>query len=89
MARTVDAIYLRKKDNIQGEQKLMDLSNGILITRPKFYSCVMTKIVIKAVEKPAESQGFKTLKTIARGRKLFFLIVIFSQEYTGYTMIMK
>ena len=89
MARTVDAIYLHKNTNIQGEQEIMDISIGRLITRPNFYSCVMSKIVIKAVEKPAESQGFKTLKTIARGRKLFFLIVIFSQEYTGYTMIMK
>ena len=71
MARTVDAIYLRKNTNIQGEQEIMDLSNGRLITRPKFYSCVMSKIVIKAVEKPAESQGFKTLKKLLEDEKYF------------------
>ena len=39
----------------------MYITTGRLITRPKFYPCVMTKLVINDVEKLSESQGFKTL----------------------------
>ena len=47
----------------------MDLYNGRLITRPNIYPRVMTKIVIKAVEKLSEYQGFKTLKKFNRKKK--------------------
>ena len=68
----------------------MDLSTGIIITLPRVYPCVMTKIVIKSVEKIAELQGFKTLHfLIAVKSKLFFLMLICSQDWTGYTMTMK
>ena len=80
LAHTVDAIYLCPTTNIQGGHELMDIDTERLITQPKVYPRVMTKIFIKAVEKLAEYQGFKTLKTIARGRKLFLLIFICSQE---------
>ena len=47
----------------------MNLATGILITQPKVYPRVMTEIVIKAVEKLAESQGFKTLKKFNRKKR--------------------
>ena len=72
----MDAIYLRPTTNLQGGQKLMDIDTWILITLPKVYPCVMTKTFIKAVEKIAESQGFKTLKNITRRRKLIFMMLI-------------
>ena len=53
MAHTVDTIYLSPTTNIQGVHKLTDLDTGRLIKRPKVYPFVMTKIVIKAVEKIA------------------------------------
>ena len=37
----------------------MDIDTVGLITQPKVYTCVMTNIVIKAVEKISESQGLK------------------------------
>ena len=87
LARNVDAIYLLPTTNLQGVHKLMDLSTRILISQPKVYTCVMTKIFIKAVEKLAEYQGFKTLRfCIARRKKFFFLMMICSQECTGYIM---
>ena len=76
LACNVDAIYLRPTTNLQGGQKLMDIATWILITLPKVYPCVMTKTFIKAVEKIAESQGFKTLKNITRRRKLIFMMLI-------------
>ena len=51
----------------------MNLATGILITQPKVYPRVMTEIVIKAVEKLAESQWFKTLKKFnSKKREILF-----------------
>ena len=78
MARNVDAIYLGLTTNLQGGHKIIDIDTRILITRPKVYPCVTTKIVIKDVEKLPEYQGFKTLNFfIVMGKKLFSLILIF------------
>ena len=49
----------------------------------------MTKIVIKDIEKLAESQRVTLIFLITRRGKLFFLMRICSQEWTGYTMTMK
>ena len=54
LARTVDAIYLRRTTHIQGGHKLMYLSTDRLIARPEFYAYVMTKIFIKVIEKLSE-----------------------------------
>ena len=48
----------------------------------------MAKIFIKSVEKLAESQGFKTLKNIKK-KEIIFLVLIYSQEWTIYTMTTK
>ena len=53
LARTMEAIYIRPTTNLQGVHKLMDICTSRLITRPKVYPCVITKIVIKSVEKLA------------------------------------
>ena len=53
LSRTMGAIYLLPNTNIQRGKELIDISNGIFITRPKVYPCGMTKIVMKAVEKLA------------------------------------
>ena len=71
LACTVDAIYTCPTTNLQGGHELMDLATGRLITQPKVYPYVMTKIVIKAVEKLSESQRLKTHN-------------IFSQEDVNY-----
>ena len=51
----------------------MDIDTEILITQLKVYPRVMTKIFIKAVEKPAESLGFKKIKKINRKKKEILL----------------
>ena len=61
MAITINAIYLCTNTNLQGGHKLMNIATGRLITQPKVFPCVTTKISIEAVEKLAESKGFKTL----------------------------
>ena len=73
LAHTVDAIYLCPTTNIQGGHELMDIDTERLITQPKVYPRVMTKIFIKAVEKPAESLGFKKIKKINRKKKEILL----------------
>ena len=60
--RTLDAIYLRPTDNIQGGHELMDLNSGRVITRRKVTEIPVTELVIKAVEQMAYNEGFKSLK---------------------------
>jgi hypothetical protein len=60
--RTIDAIYLRPHNNIQGGHELMDLNTGAVITRRKVTEIPVTTLVIKAVEEMAYAEGFKSLK---------------------------
>ncbi|MGC9176786.1 MAG: hypothetical protein ACP5F1_06910, partial [Thermoplasmata archaeon] len=48
--RTIDAIYLRPTNNIQGGHELMDLNSGRVITRPRVWEIPVTPVVIRAVE---------------------------------------
>ncbi|MGC9237926.1 MAG: hypothetical protein ACP5GF_13725, partial [Thiomonas sp.] len=70
--RTIDAIYLRPVDNIQGGHELMDLNSGRLITRPRVVEIPITNLVIKAVEAMAEEQGIKSLKLQNRRKTIFY-----------------
>ena len=57
---TLDAIYLRPAQNIQGGHELMDLTSGLVITRANVTEIPGTDLVIKAVEKMEYDQGFPT-----------------------------
>ena len=70
--RTLDAIYLRPAQNQQGGHELMDLNSGQLITRNKIHEIPVTDVVIKAVEKLAYDQGFKSLKFKNRHGIVFY-----------------
>jgi hypothetical protein len=62
VTRALDAIYLRRAQNQQGGHKLIDLNSGQLISRNIVHEIPVTDVVIKAVEKMAYQQGFKSLK---------------------------
>ena len=57
---TLDAIYLRPAQNIQGGHELMDLTSGLVITQTNVTEIPDADIVIKAVEKMGYNQGFPT-----------------------------
>jgi hypothetical protein len=61
-ARTIYAIYLRPAVNMQGGQELYDLNLNQVITQARVSQIPVTDVVIKAIEKIAEDQGFKSLK---------------------------
>jgi hypothetical protein len=61
-ARTIGAIYLRPAINMQGGHELYDLNSNRVITRARVTQIPVTDVVIKAIERIAEDQGFKTLK---------------------------
>ena len=52
--RTIDAIYLRPLNNIQGGHKVMNLPTGAVMMRHRVREQLATKMVIKAVEDMAE-----------------------------------
>jgi len=62
IARTIDCIYLRPNNLIQGGHELMDLTTGRVITRATVKVIPLTDIIIRTVERMAEDQGFKELK---------------------------
>jgi hypothetical protein len=70
--RTLDAIYLRPTNNIQGGHELMDLNSGRVITRQRVWEIPVTPIIIQAVEAMAEEQGIKTLKLQNRRKTIFY-----------------
>jgi hypothetical protein len=70
--RTIDAIYLRPLDNIQGGHELMDLNSGRVITRPRVWEIPVTQVVINAVQTMAEAQGIKSLKLQNRRKTIFY-----------------
>ena len=57
---TLDAIYLRPAQNMQGGHELMDLTSGLVITHTNITEIPVTDLVIKAVEKMGYDQGFPT-----------------------------
>jgi len=62
-ARTIDCIYLRPCNNIQGGHELMDLNSSLVITQGgKITEIPVTEVTIKAIEAMAEKEGFKSLK---------------------------
>jgi hypothetical protein len=71
VTRTLEAIYLRPAQNQQGGHELMDLNSGQLITRNIVHEIPVTNVVIKAVEKIAYKQGFKSLKSKNRNGVIY------------------
>jgi hypothetical protein len=61
-SRTLDAICLRLVNSMQGGHDLYDLYPGRVITRARVTQIPFTDVVIKAIERIAEDQGFKSLK---------------------------
>ena len=64
--RTIDVIYLRPMQNIQGGHEVMNLQTGQVITRNTAYERPLTPLVIKAVEELTSKQQIKTLKITGR-----------------------
>jgi hypothetical protein len=62
LPRTLDAIYLRPHDTIQGGHELFDLTSGRVITRSTVKVIPVTQMVIDAVKRMADDQGMKDFK---------------------------
>jgi len=62
IARTLDCIYLRPNKSIQEGHELLDLTSERVITGSHVKVISATQMVIDAVEKMAEDQGFKEFK---------------------------
>ena len=67
--RSLDCIYLRAADQLQGGHELIDLATGQKITRPKVTACRMTRMVIERVELIAARQGYRSLKFFNRKKQ--------------------
>jgi hypothetical protein len=61
-SQTIDAIYLRPVNSMQGGHELYDLNSGRGITRARVTQIPVTDVVIKAIKRIAEDQGFTSLK---------------------------
>ena len=57
--RTIDAIFLRTLDNIQGGFEVLNLKTGHALTRHRVIELPVTEDVIKRVEQLAQNQGFQ------------------------------
>jgi hypothetical protein len=62
IARTIDCIYLRPSNTIQGGHELMDLTSGRVITRNKVTVIPISEFIIQTVERMADEQGMKEIK---------------------------
>ena len=81
--RTIDAIYLRPMNNLQGGHELMDLNSGRLITRRKVTPIPVTPSVIELVNTMGKSQKMPILKfTNRHGIPLLPADWIAGVEYT-------
>jgi hypothetical protein len=58
----LDAIYLRLVNSMQGGHELYDLSSGRVITRARVTQIPVRDVVVKAIKRIADNQGFKSLK---------------------------
>jgi hypothetical protein len=56
---------------MQGGHELYDLNSGRVITRARVTQIPVTDVVIKAIERIAEDQGFKSLKFKNRKGAIF------------------
>jgi hypothetical protein len=70
-ARTIDAIYLHPAINMQGGHELYDFNSNRVITRARVTQIPVTDMVIKAIERIAKDQGFKTLQFKNRKGAIF------------------
>ena len=52
--RTIDAIYLRPLNNIQGGHEVMNLATGNVVTRSRVWERPATEMVIRVVENMAK-----------------------------------
>jgi hypothetical protein len=70
-SQTLDAIYLRPVNSMQGGHELYDLNSGRVIARARVTQIPVTDVVTKAIERIAEDQGFKSLKFKNRKGAIF------------------
>jgi hypothetical protein len=61
-SQTLDAIFLKPVNSMQGGHELYNLNSGRAITRARVTQIPVTDMVFKAIERIAEDQGFKSLK---------------------------
>jgi hypothetical protein len=59
---------------MQGGHELYDLNSGRVITRARVTQIPVTDVVIKAIERIAEDQGFKSLKFKNRKGAIFHIV---------------
>ena len=72
LPRSINSIYLRADDSLQGGQELMDLATGRVFGRPKVTACAMTQMVIDRVELISSKQGYKNLKFFNKKRRKWY-----------------
>jgi hypothetical protein len=70
-SQTLDAIYLRLVNSMQGGHELYDLNSGRVITWARVTQIPIADVVIKAIEHIAEDQGFTSLKFKNRKGAIF------------------
>ena len=61
---TIDCIYLRANDALQGGHEVMDLATGRVVSRQSVIPSVITRMVIDRVELLATRQGYTSLKFV-------------------------
>jgi hypothetical protein len=61
-SQTLDVIYLRPVNSMQGGHELYALNSGRVITLARVTQIPITDVVIKPIQRIAEDQGFKSLK---------------------------
>ena len=65
-ARTIDAIYLRPNNNMQGGHELLNLSTGKVITRRTVTKILLTDLVIKAIQTMSTNDKIHSLKVTTK-----------------------
>jgi len=66
--RTIDAIYLRPMNNVQGGHEVLNLATGNVVTRNRVWERPITDLVIQAVEDMATKQNIKSMKLTGRNK---------------------
>ena len=62
LPQTLDCIYLRANNTLQGGYQIIDLATGHIISQQSVIPCVMTMMVTHQVELLVTQKGYKTLK---------------------------
>jgi hypothetical protein len=70
-SQTIDSIYLRPVNTMQGGHELYNLYSGRVITKARVTQIPVTDVIIKAIEQFTEDQGFKLLKFKNRKGAIF------------------